>query len=256
MARKRKVGVEVTLFPFLSVLVCVIGALSLLIITTTMGGTVEDEQDGSPPEPTTRQVGRARLEGQKDLAQARVEADEELLRQLLEQLRQITLLQEGITASRKEAIALQPQALSLEAALKDLLAKIAQRAKELEALKEKLKDLAPDKRKVTLPEALRGKHKYNPIFVECRASGIVILQNQKHIPAKEIESSQYLQSLLGDIKTAGNWCLFMLVRRDGVKAFNDLYFKVQRANIPHGYHPVYSDEDLDVSDWANPNWLK
>ncbi len=253
MARRRKAKLEVSLFPFLSVLVCIIGTLSLIIISASLGSSVEDEDADAPPVISPPQVELAEKEAERDIAKAQCDVNKALLDRLLAELRRITTLQADIRIASNKANDLKLRKDKLEAGLPEILERVLAAARKLRDLRAETTRL---RRKIFVPAAVRGKTRQNPIFVDCRKEGILILPNGKRVPTKDIEDSAVVSRLLSKIKTSGTWCLFMLVRRDGIKAFDELYYEVRKAGIPYGFHPVCSDDDFDVSDWKRPDWLR
>ncbi len=255
MARKRKTGVKMSLFPFLSVLVCVIGALTLMIISTTLGSSLEGETE-TQVTVTPEQVEGATLRGMQSLLAVKIKMSEEQLAKILKKLREITDLQGALAGPQATHDGLKKTASSLEDQIKSLLAKLAEATRKLDAVKKGFKPRGRSRTKITVAAAIRGKHKYNPLFVDCRKDGILILQNGRRIATKDIEKSSYVRKLLGNVRTSGNWCLYMLIRKDGVKSFVELCWEARQTKIPYGYCPVLSKDDFDVGDWKKADWLK
>lgn len=256
MHRRRKAKLEVSLFPFLSVLVCIIGTLSLLIVATAMGSSDEDPTEPIPepiPESTRGDVEIAHMEGDKEIAQAQIDVHEGLLKELLKKLREITTLQNQTRNVREKAKAYGKKKASLEDELKNLMRRNVEEARKLKELRQRANEAANPAVEIEPP---KGRHKYYPIYVDCRKDGILVLSSQKHISTKDVSGSKYVNNLLSKTKTAGNWCIFMLVRRDGVKAFNKIYYKILGAGVPYGFHPIIVNGPLKASNCKKPEWLK
>lgn len=256
MAKRRKREFGVSLFPFLSVLVCIIGTLSLLIVATTIGGTMAPDEETST-EVSEEQVEQADLEGQIATYQAQIQVDRERLRRLLEELRQITSLERVIRLTTEKVESATTQRASLEKSLSALFAKILKKRKKLKELHDAREPRPPEHTltKIGVPGSIKGKSKYHPLFIDCRKNGVLILANGKLITTSSIANSSDITGILRNIKTSGNWCLFMLVRKDGIGSFDKLFTRARKVGIPYGFHPVYTKADFGVSDWEKPNWL-
>lgn len=254
MARRRKRVIEVSLFPFLSVLVCIIGSLTLLIITIAVGSTMPE---GGVPQPvaTTQQVAWADVETGNEIAHAQVDANKELLNRLRAELREITSLQRQIQIARPKAEARGKERTSLTEDINDLLAQILAAEKKLTDLKDRFGP--PGSRKLILPgqvrDAITGKHRYYPLYIECGKDGARLLPAGEWIATNSIQRSRHVLTSLARVRRAGNWCVFMLIRPDGVKPFDKLFQLVQGSGIPYGLHPVYGSDRLDAGEARKPD---
>ena len=203
MARKRKdSGTSVSLFPFLSILVCMIGCLTLIIVVLNL--VAMNKQEGREPE----EVERARLF--VELEKENKEDEEKLddLRQLIENLLQVNkedmdrrtklnqlkeMLEnaEKIDAVREELIAqfnlLQQTNKKLVEDEKLLMAEIEAAKKEIEERK-----LPPEPAALQVRPSGSGAN-VEPYFVEI-ADKTVLIHHSLREPPIEIPSASLNQS--------------------------------------------------------------
>jgi hypothetical protein len=251
--------IEVTLFPFLSVLVCTMGVLALIIIAASLCTTAMQPAPEPAPKPEPLKEEKPDpvkiLEKEKTDLQEKVQISEKELKDTLEWLRKVTSLEGAVPELEAQTEEGKKVRATLEEELKQLLVQINKAAEELQKIPPP--PPPPKGTKLALPEELTGGYKLNPVFVDCRRDGIVILQdNGKFISKEQIEHSNDVSRLLSNIRTSGNWCLLMLIREGSVDTFYDLYQKVLQARIRYGFHPVLAKGDFDVSNWKRPSWFR
>ena len=263
--RRRRHSAEVSLFPFLSVLVCMIGALSMIIIGTTLGSAEEAIQPPppppsppTPPPPPPPPPGPTPPPGSKqtEMLTRMIQLKEEELNKMLQMLRDLDTLKGDVQNLRGKTSQRTGENVTLEEQLAALTVEIMKALQQLRQRQEPPPPPASVEAILVVPPEFQGQTKMKPILVDCRGDGLVILQSGRRIPTAEIRDSKYLTGLLSDVKLAGNWCVLMLVRKDGVKAFDAIQNMVLRQNIPHGYVPIMSEKNFDARAWQKPGWLK
>ena len=256
MARRRKSRIEVSLFPFLSVLVCIIGALTLIIIGTTLGSTAERME--TFPEFSEQQVKDAELMATEEQLALGIRLKNERLMALQKRLSKIDELEPDLRTLRDRRKDQEEAKAAEKAQAERLIAQIQQKLRELAAKKAAVGPPATGTQ-IGVPAGVASKHgtKFRPIWIDCRADGIEILQSGRVIPTARIKGSSDLARIIRDIKTAKtSWCAFMLIRSDGIESFKAVFEPVKEAKIRYGYHPVLTDKRFDTKDWARPDWLK
>ncbi len=216
--QKRSMISGVSLFPFLSVLVCLMGVLCVLIVTASLTSSLDSETSVVPDAPS--QDAREQASATADSLARRVHLNEELLEELLARLREMTGESRELRSRLARTDSLRAVRTEMEAELAALMARITALAQTVEEAERRQPRTTAAM--VVVPEALRGQQKYNPLFVECRQDGLLILPTGKILPATNLSESAELRNLLNQIKSSKKWCLFMLVRRGGVKTFNDV----------------------------------
>jgi len=246
--RRRQQG-QGTLFPFVSVLICIIGTLSLLIMATGIADSFEVGVDYvRAGDPIVDELRQARREQQA------VRVKQAIYRDRLETANQ------ELQSARNEGERL----VAARGMLDDARAEVASRERRLNPLRKRREALDVRLREILRPSrtpssgsakvTIAGGSKYKPIFVECREDGCIVLANRRKIATNRIKASDYVGTLLSNIKKDPDWCLFLLVRRGGVHSFDRLHNRAL-GKVPLGFHPILTDLELDVSDWPQPSWL-
>jgi hypothetical protein len=253
MARRRKHSeLSVSLFPFLSVLSCVIGTLTLMIAASAIGRVAEDlEEEPGPPE-----IIDEILIDDEDLAalQARIDAAE-LLQQDLEGVRS-QLRAAGFEVD-EEADVLDDLRRRAE------LARLRERTRELEAAKVDLDEALKVVRKETSARVRRARSApitiqphgegtgLVPFFVECAEDGIRV-----HRPGSDrsvllriddLAEAARFQAALRRVRGTRGGAVIFLIRPDGIDTYNRALKEVEKLTIRHGKLPLPGDGELDFS---------
>ena len=263
---------EITLFPFLSILVCVIGSLILLIVVLSIvQGVLGDRREAS-------EVARA------------VEADR-LLREAAEKAREIQLWQgekekgdavrlelgtkrerfvlltkkiEG-TAEEKRKVAFEQAAQQKE--LENMLLQIEQLKSEQPALQAEVDKLTAQyaARKATLTAkpklVVRGSGSgtvagTNPLFfVECSASGLIIhkaMGEPIRVTTGSIGLDPGYDDFLRHVASTPKSIVIFLLREDGLNSYNRAAgWAESRFNVRHGKLPLPGQGSVDLSLFQN-----
>ncbi|MBL9114111.1 MAG: hypothetical protein JNJ83_03820 [Verrucomicrobiaceae bacterium] len=242
MAKRREsTGDEVSLFPFLSILACLIGGLILMIVV--MSVTTSEQGDGRTKEEIDRaktyQVLLRELERREKL-QKELEELLKKLAQYVEDKKQeedkLANLRRLITSSAD--VQRQNEAMGQEALKKldNLLLEIeginkqaVETKKEIAALMEELKkrQIPPDKKPppvVVQPSGTGEDAAQKLFFVEASGGKLAFtIDGQKKTVAATEEAiigSAEFNHFLTEVKKAGNAQLIFLLRTDGTTAYN------------------------------------
>jgi len=247
LARRHRKDTEVTLFPFLSVLACVIGTLILLLSAVAVGGIGERSLESVRLSERFEAAeiylagGRAILEEyEAQLQEVRVRAreDEELGRELaglglspdisVEELKARinalaeleTLADEGSTIARQSH---------------DLKARASRRDRELEE-REKQRLSGP----ILITPSGSGPD-YTPFLVECAGDYLELHRTKGdfsfRIPASEIRRSPEFKKFLRRVRAISRGMVIFLIRPDGVSNYIEAervaeQFRVRNAKLP------------------------
>lgn len=252
MRPRSEKGPKVTLFPFLSILVCLIGVLTMMICTAAL--TSSGPAPPPPESPFAEPIRQAQAD--RDSLAREIRLNEGILDQLLARLRKLTDQDQDLQARYVEEGRMQREKAELDQELQALLQRVREEQEKLGTLEAQQPTSESRGTAVVVPKELQGRHKYNPLFCECTDRGLLVLPSGKLIQTSAIADSPYISTLLNRMSTDGKWCLFLLVRKGGVKAFNAIYALTDDKQVPCGFHPIYTDEPLDVSGWGQPAWLK
>ncbi|MCB1064754.1 MAG: hypothetical protein KDN20_17775 [Verrucomicrobiae bacterium] len=269
MAKKRAdSGASVNLFPFLSILVCIIGCLTLIIVVLNLISMSKAE--GKEPEEVERAREFALLKEAQDVDQkkydelrAHIDALTATNKDLLVKKQKLTMLKEmlnsaeKIDANREELIAkfqiLSKTNKQLDADELVVKAEIEALKKEIEARK-----LPPDAAALQVKPSGSGANT-QPFFVEV-ADAMVLIHHSLteppiEVPAGSIEVNEDFRKLLDTIASKPYHTLILLVRGSDaavgnlgkingvVAAFNDR----TGAQIIPGRLPLPGEGKVDLS---------
>ena len=248
MARSRKRNqTTVSLFPFLSVLACVIGTLTLLIAATAIGRIASDAVDIEEYENLEDEIVR----GRRQLAELTAITEE------------IQTLDAQIDSAKDEQSELTKDAgrarkiLEREAPKRRTLAQNEDRARELEAALErarlKLDALVERERAMaTAPILIQPSgsgYGLEPHFAECRRNGLVIYEGiERHrteIATHRIDTSAEYRRFLRTVRLREGATVVFLIRPGGVPACDRA--AVQARAVRSGSIPLPGDGELDFS---------
>ncbi|MEZ6057354.1 MAG: hypothetical protein R3C01_11690 [Planctomycetaceae bacterium] len=265
MARKRgDNGETISLFPFLSILCCLIGVLTLLIVGVTlsqMGRTQSKEsverfhayQEANAQIASTE----SKIEEIKQLIAAAEKLDIELKRaeeeakRLQSEESQMTNVNSELVKLLSESNRLKTRLVEIEKLPADFAKQIAELEKEIEAKKK-----GPEEAIVQVRPGGSGVD-IDPTFVEVTATGVMILHRDKTKNLRIVTSDldkpekEFVQ-LLDTVSAKPKGQIIFLIRPDAVGVYNRAR-GVARSHIgPNGYCkngklPVPSQGQIDLS---------
>ena len=269
--RSRDSGASVNLFPFLSILVCIIGCLTLIIVVLNLISM--NKAEGIEPEEVERAreyaiLKEAQEKDQKDYDELRALVDsltqqnKDLLakRQKLTMLKEMLDSAEKIDAAREELISkyqlLVKANTQLDADEVVLLAEIEALKKEIEERK-----LPPEAAALQVKPSGSGANT-QPFFVEV-ADGLVLIHHSLtepaiEVPAGSIEINEDFKKLLETVASKPYHTLILLVRGSDA-AVNNLakvssvvsaYNQRTGAQIIPGRLPLPGEGKVDLSLFA------
>jgi seryl-tRNA synthetase len=263
---------EVTLFPFLSILVCIIGALMFLILVLTLAqGMLGDRRD-------VAEVARAREADQ--LLREAAERDRELQKWSTEKEKgdalhaelgtkreRFVVLTQKIEGTEDEKRKIEFEQAAAQKELENMLLQIEMIKSEqgpIRAEVEKLKaQLAA--RKATLDAkprlVVRGSGSgavasSTPLFfVECNATGIVIHHpaGPQHLSTGSIGLDQNYDDFLRHVASTPKAMVVFLLREDGLNSYNRAAgWAESRFAVRHGKLPLPGQGEVDLSLFQAP----
>lgn len=217
MARRRRSRVPaLSLFPFLSVLACVIGALTLMIAALAIGQLATETVDVD-----AFAAVRARVEAgvaERDALTARIAWSEAA--QLEERARALTLERDRLRA--------QVEALSDELAGRSAL---------------------PTEPRIQLQPSGSGQ-RLLPRFAECRAGDVRLREPGgwgDPIPVEQLRTSARFHRFLRGAAATRRGTVIFLIRPDGVRSFNAASAVAARLGVRHGKLPLPGQGEIDLS---------
>jgi len=263
---------EISLFPFLSILVCIIGALMILILALTLAqGMLGDRRDPTEVARATeadkllkdaaaRENEIHKWEGEKEKGDA-LHAE---LGTKKERFVVLTKKIEGVEDEKRkidfEQAAQQKQLENMLLQIDMLKSEEAPIRAEVEKLRAQL-----DARKSTLEAkaklVVRGSGSgviagSNPIFfVECNGSGIIIHNPQAplHVSTGSIGLDPTYDDFLRHVASTPKSMVIFLLREDGLNSYNRAAgWAENRYAVRHGKLPLPGQGAVDLSLFQSP----
>lgn len=271
--RKPNVEDSVSLFPFLSILACVIGILVLMITAIALSQIGRDHPAASADAAAAQQ---AAAEAQLRVAQYRaarqsIQADRERLAVLQKKDEQQAGLRARLEQLRRQVAALESQAQTAtdahrraqeelrqqQAAVARVNLQIADLERQLQPLREQQAKLRaelaqrqtpPAEAQVRVQPSGSGTD-LNPTFVECAGASVVLHDGPEpvRIPTAQLSGhAQYLK-LLEQVKQTDKGTLIFLVRPDGVGTYNTARHLARSNYVSNGKLAIAGQGKLDLS---------
>jgi hypothetical protein len=217
VARRRRRGVNsLSLFPFLSVLACVIGALTLLITALAIGQLATDTVDVADFRAAEAKV----QEGTAERAE----------------------LQARLAWS--EASSLERRRSELERERDRLRAELQSVSAELDG-----RSALPTEPRILLQPSGSGQ-RLSPRFVECRAGELRLHQGGGFgppIPVDQLPASARYRQFLREVVGLRSGTVIFLIRPDGVRTYNAASAVAAALGVRHGKLPIPGQGEIDFS---------
>jgi hypothetical protein len=272
MARRAKEqGDILSLFPFLSILTCLIGTLTMLIALLAMQQVNKTEKDAAKIKESEQEriIAETRLRDykafkdklQKD--KLSISAVKKLLKELEEKRKALLEEMERLLkerALRMDEIAKRSKAASKAEELmgelnrfKDKIAKVTAEIDRVnKEISEKTALLSTKTKKSVSTVMVRPSGSatgLKPTFVECAKDGVVIYdpEGTKRIPASVLKTDQAFNGLLGTVKANEHATIIFLVRSEGIWTFRNASLQADAIGARYGKLPILGDGLLDLS---------
>lgn len=260
MARpRRRSGIQVSLFPFLSILACVIGSLTLLIAGLTAG-----------------QIGQSKLAGRRehaDLARnvAHAQGEATDLQKLVEEALQVRQALKEAQAELARFQGRQAQAKQNQRRAMQLAAEIATLRKRINKLKAELarlqakvaalerqvgaaKPVPDDRRDIQIgysADDVRVR-RLRPRFVECTENSITIHPSRKggrtwRVSVADLDDAKAFRAVQDEVKRTRGGILIFLIRQDGVVTFDKARGDAYGRGVKTGKLPLPGQGRIDLS---------
>lgn len=251
--RRRKSGPSVSLFPFLSILACVIGTLTLMITAMALGQMDTDEVDnGLKLDYLLRQI--AKYENQIKQLEADADDTQKDLARAKAELERLLLIKKSLMEKDEEEKPKLDAPPIDEEAHKKRLAQINEEIKAQEALKQellaKLKELGKPREEVDVLIRPGGSGVgLKPTFVECTAADVVMLQNDppKRVRRADLKTDADFLALLDRIAEDPKSTVIFLVRDDALPTYYAASGVARSRYARNGKLPVIGHGRIDLS---------
>ena len=271
MARRKDNGMSVNLFPFLSILVCIIGCLTMIIVVINL--TQMDQAEGRTPDEVLRAqefmaIKRKQEEDRKDYDKLRnliedmIQRNRDMLakQDKLVRLKEMKENQEEIVETRNELIA---KINALQQAIKELDTEYPVLAKKIETLLAELKrrDLPPDPPKLRVRPSGSGTTRF-PYFIEAGNGALFIHKSLSEdpvtVPLAALNQNKEFTGLLNLVNSRELNRLIFLVRGDkeSAKAYRaaitviNAFNSENNAIITPGRLPLPAKGKVDLTPFA------
>jgi hypothetical protein len=250
---------EISLFPFLSILVCLIGALVLLIVILTMVQSMMG--DGRSMEEFVRAREAEQLR-QQTAAQTKAIAawkqEDEQAKAVAEELKlkreRYVLLRRRLDVSADDKKKMEQTSAELQKELENMVTQLETVKREMPPIQSEIEKLKAEiaKRRLNINakaavvvqpsgSGAAGATAGKLFFVECGAAGIVIHRDEgepQRISSGSIGTDAAYDAFLKEVKATPESLLLFLLREDGLGAYNraagwaEAQFDVRIGKIP------------------------
>ena len=251
--RRRKEEQVVSLFPFLSILACLIGVLTLMITALALGqmdqGVIQRAKD--------YQAVKAKIEEDKketvdvkDLV-AKADAIREQIKRALDELKRLQAQKKQVENKDDANIKLLAESNRLRNRIEELQPELKKLQKLLKKLQEELRQRKdrPTESEVHIQPGGSGVN-LTPHFVECTPQGIVIHEGAEPTSVRraDLRNSQLFKKLLEQVAAkAKTDRIVFLLRSDGVASYNTARSVARIERAPNGKLAVVGQGKIDLS---------
>lgn len=269
MARRRHSNDDdVSLFPFLSIIACVIGVLTMMIATLSLAQTdtpdvaliEEYEQKQKQVQQTEKQLQQLKREIAVSDSAA-LETREEKRRldmtlvELQELLEELERVEKELAEQQKVEIVIPPidprareSVADMESEYESLSEQIAQLEKEIAQRK------SDSEANVTVLPQGSGLN-FKPHFVECAAGAIVLHRGQtpKRIRAANVAKDEDFIKLMETVANGKDDSIVFLVRSDGLGTYRACKRLCDQRELRNGKIPVAGKGRIDLTAFEERN---
>ena len=255
IGRRGRSDLTVSLFPFLSILACVIGTLTLLLAGLTVGALATDV-------PTQKGVEFARA--LRDELREALAAAGELLEKVTEleiQNAKLKNLKEGSGEEEELAEKFLENIREATERLRRVQMDSQAIADDTERVKKEAIEKSRPQKKFVLQTSGSGSN-WKPRFVECDSHGIVLDPDgvpnaRQRIRKSNVDDSSKLKSLYRQVRNSPHWRVVFVIRPGGTDAYYEAYFLLRKTITDDstrmnnfGFMAVPSEDEIDYSPFA------
>ena len=256
MARRRKKSITVSLFPFMSILACVIGTLTLMLTAMALGQmdneVVYSAERYKKVEDQINQEQQLIRKLEEQLKEASAGVDEELMKANLrrEELeRQIAALQDAREAPPEMPDIPPVDEEKHKKRMEAIQMELAQLNEEIAKLQPKVAELGDAEESKVIIQPSGSGTDLEPTFVECTAAGLVFLEEKppRRLRKADMAADEAFVALLDRIARQSKGIVIFIVREDAL----DTYFAAHDIARTHyaraGKLPVIGQGRIDLS---------
>jgi len=260
MPRRRRKKLSVSLFPFLSILACVIGTLTLMITALALGQMDTEAVDaGLKLDYIDRQIKQFELfiaQLEAEIAEVETGADDtkKALADAVAELERLKRIKDSLSKTEKDDDKAEIDVPTVdEEAHKKRLAEIDEEIKSQEEL---ITELAakveerenPEEAEIIIQPSGSGVN-LKPTFVECTIADIVIYEDDppKRVRRADLKTDETFLALLNRIAADPNSTVIFLVRDDALSTYDAAAAVARSRYARNGKLPVIGHGNIDIS---------
>jgi len=243
--RRRREGAGISLFPFLSILACIIGTLTLMLAGLSAGTVADEEGPGRAAEYEALQRESEALRSELLELNRPDPETTELTRELAAARKDRALLAQGKRSTR----ATQAKLEASERERSRLRGAVSAARRDLETNREEARRLRREieiREESLLGTQLRSSGSgvgLKPHFVECTKVGIILAPDRTdgapiRLTRLEIKGSRAYRLFLRRAKDQANGTVIFLIRDEGVSSFDPARQLAADFEVRHGFLPV------------------
>lgn len=253
---------DVSLFPFLSIIACVIGVLTMMIATLALAQTdTQDVAQIEAYEAAQRELHHAQL--QIDSLQQQLETSQSsaleirdqqhqldiTLEELQRLLAEIERIDRELAEQQRAAVVIPTIDEAARETLADLQAQFQRLENQIAEMKSELaqRQTAAEAQVTVLPQGTGLD--FVPYFVECAEGAVVMhhLPQPKRIRAGQITTDPDFLALLETMANSTNGTIVFLIRSDGLSVYRACQQLCDERQIRNGKLPVVGQGHIDLS---------
>lgn len=258
-------GAGVSLFPFLSILACLIGILTMMI--KIISDIKAQETSGRGEEEMARAKQHQQIRAEIKTQQQELERIKAVLKERNSALVKLNELENKRIVLRKkldeEKANPKDSDQALQKLLEQIIDQIAALKKERPALEKELAALKAELAKLSIkPETKIPPVRINPagsgisanteiFFIECNANGLVIFDKggeKKSVSAATINTDGQLASTFNRAKSANQHLVLFLIRNDGSNTYRTAAVLAEdKYSLRTGKLPIPTQGEVDLS---------
>jgi hypothetical protein len=239
-----------SLFPFLSVLACVIGTLTLLIAALAIGQVAESLLDTGMDEEQLDQLQAERAELRRvEASLADSERTHEELVAARAELRALGVKPDQSEAERRRAVRARRTAARLASRVAALERKQRELSGSIQGIETRLVKDLPDGENRPIRILPHGSARpLRPFFVECRKDGVRVwddeFQDSVYLARGDIDDNSRFSAFLQRIRSVRDGTVVFLIRPDGVETYGWARERTGRLYVRHAKLPLPGQGEL------------
>ena len=252
-SRRAKRDFASSLFPFLSVLACVIGTLTLLIAALAVGQVAEDLLDAQNVSPEQEAMATERAAIRKlEASIAESERAKEELAAAAAELRALGIRPDAPAAERRQRVDARLSAARTARALAKLEAEAASLDESISGARTAI--VSARSRDGSGPIRILPQGSAPallPFFVECRKEGLRVyhkdLEGSIYLSRGQLEDVTAFRAYLQRVRSFRNSTVIFLIRPDGVASYQWAASQTGRLYVRHAKLPLPGQGELEFA---------